>query len=449
MTVENQTFEVNAPTSASTFIYSFSPIVLFAKDDLQVIITNNTTGVETTLTRGTGATNYAVVVSKFPGTGSITYPANGITEAGTGSILNMKRVLTLEQATDLENQGGYFPDTLEQQLDKGIMIDLQQQEEIDRTFKASPGESTLTILTVPNTSTVTGAANLGLSADHTKLEFNVSAGTLPDPVSVARGGTGANTASAGLTALGGIGAATTDTLTNKTFDANGTGNSLSNVDVADLANGTDGELITWNASAVPSTVAVGASGQVLTSAGAGSPPTFQTVAANTLEFVSTTAITAATTIEVNNLEIGYDYIIQLEAFSLTDDSQTLEMRFSDDGIPNYESDAGDYQWAHQEQSGSTRNNSATSINLSSNSGNDANSYSSLSITLINPMGTSEKTTCRFIGHRLDVNFEMVSINGAGLFLQGTNNVTDVQLFWSGGSTFKAQGDITVWRRKRS
>ena len=55
-----------------------------------------------------------------------------------------------------------------------------------------------------------------------------------------------------------VGRATTDTLTNKTFDANGTGNSLSNVDVADLANGT------------------ATSGQVLTSNGAGVAPAFQT-----------------------------------------------------------------------------------------------------------------------------------------------------------------------------
>ena len=65
------------------------------------------------------------------------------------------------------------------------------------------------------------------------------------------------------------------TLTNKTFDANGTGNSLSNVDVADLANGTDGELITWDANAAPATVAVGTSSHVLTSNGAGAAPTFQ------------------------------------------------------------------------------------------------------------------------------------------------------------------------------
>ena len=68
----------------------------------------------------------------------------------------------------------------------------------------------------------------------------------------------------------------TTTLTNKTFNANGTGNSLSNVDVADLAAGTDGQLITWGADAAATTVATGDSGQILTSAGAGSPPSFQT-----------------------------------------------------------------------------------------------------------------------------------------------------------------------------
>jgi len=75
-----------------------------------------------------------------------------------------------------------------------------------------------------------------------------------------------------------VGKATTDTFTNKTFDANGTGNSLSNVDVADLASGTDGELITWDASGDPATVAVGTSGQILTSNGAGAAPTFQAAA---------------------------------------------------------------------------------------------------------------------------------------------------------------------------
>jgi hypothetical protein len=74
-----------------------------------------------------------------------------------------------------------------------------------------------------------------------------------------------------------ITSSSTTTFTNKTFDANGTGNSISNIDIADLANGTDGEIPTWDAAGAATTVAVGTSGHVLTSGGVGVAPTFQAV----------------------------------------------------------------------------------------------------------------------------------------------------------------------------
>ena len=50
------------------------------------------------------------------------------------------------------------------------------------------------------------------------------------------------------------------------------------VTVAQLADGTDGELITYDSSGVAATVAVGTTGDVLTSNGAGAAPTFQAAA---------------------------------------------------------------------------------------------------------------------------------------------------------------------------
>jgi len=58
---------------------------------------------------------------------------------------------------------------------------------------------------------------------------------------------------------------------------NASGQKLSSkgkVPVADLANGTDGELITWGTDAVATTVAAGTSGHVLTSGGADAVPAF-------------------------------------------------------------------------------------------------------------------------------------------------------------------------------
>ena len=50
------------------------------------------------------------------------------------------------------------------------------------------------------------------------------------------------------------------------------------VTLAKMASGTDGNIITYDASGNPAAVATGTAGQVLTSAGAGAPPTFVTAA---------------------------------------------------------------------------------------------------------------------------------------------------------------------------
>ena len=52
------------------------------------------------------------------------------------------------------------------------------------------------------------------------------------------------------------------------------------VTLAKMASGTDGNIISYDASGNPVAVATGNAGQVLTSAGAGSPPTFATVSAS-------------------------------------------------------------------------------------------------------------------------------------------------------------------------
>lgn len=81
----------------------------------------------------------------------------------------------------------------------------------------------------------------------------------------------------------GLTAGTVTTNANLTGIVTSTGNATAIADkaiaIAKLADGTDGELITWDASGVITTVAVGTSGQVLTSNGAGAAPTFQDAAA--------------------------------------------------------------------------------------------------------------------------------------------------------------------------
>jgi len=174
MTVATQTKSVTANGNDSATTFSFSPIVIFASTDL-VVTRVNAAGVETVLSEGSTSTTYSVSVSSYPGTGSITYPASGGTPLPTGESLVMKRVLTLEQQTDLENQGGYDAEVLETQLDKLLMIDLQQQEEIDRSMKMPIGQgaSVSAELPVPVADRV-----LGWNSDGDALVNNANAGDL-------------------------------------------------------------------------------------------------------------------------------------------------------------------------------------------------------------------------------------------------------------------------------
>jgi hypothetical protein len=140
MTVETQVKKVQATGNGSATTFSFSPVVIYAATDLVVTKTTTATGVDEILTLGTGANQYEVnpTGGVYPATGSIEYPASGSggTVLTSAFTLTIARVMTVEQATDLENQAGYFPDTLEQQLDKMVMIDLQLEENLDRSLKA-------------------------------------------------------------------------------------------------------------------------------------------------------------------------------------------------------------------------------------------------------------------------------------------------------------------------
>ena len=172
MTVTNQTKSVTGNGNGSATLFSFSPMVL-PDDSSQIVVTHrDADGVETVLSEGTGASAYAVVVTSYPGTGSIRYPEDEVTPMPSGESITMKRVLTLEQQLNLENQGGYNPDTTELQLDRTIMLLLQQQDGLDRVIKA-PDTDISPSMVLP---TSTARANRFLAFD---ANGDVTVGTNP------------------------------------------------------------------------------------------------------------------------------------------------------------------------------------------------------------------------------------------------------------------------------
>lgn len=191
---------------------------------------------------------------------------------------------------------------------------------------------------------------------------------------------------AGAPTSGGVTASSTDTFTNKTIDANGTGNSISNIDVADLANGTDGELITWDATGAPAVVATGTATHVLTSNGVGTAPTFQAAAGGggSLVHISTATLSATSTVDFVDgtggvvLDGTYDRYIFTFNNIISSASSTLLIRMSTDTGSTFPSASGDYKWVEQ------------SVNTSSavSAGTDG----STTATEIRPLGASFLTS---------------------------------------------------------
>ena len=140
MTLTTQSPKEIKSGNGSTTVFSFTFVINQASD--LTVIKTTTAGVESTLSEGSGTSNYSVSVSAYPGNGSITFPASGSTKLASGEKLTLKRIVDVDQDTDLVNQGAWKPSQVEDAFDYSRMIDLQQQEEMDRALKFATSADT-------------------------------------------------------------------------------------------------------------------------------------------------------------------------------------------------------------------------------------------------------------------------------------------------------------------
>ena len=118
------------------------------------------------------------------------------------------------------------------------------------------------------------------------------------------------------------------------------------ITLAKLAGGTDGELITWDASGNPAAVGAGTSGHFLKSQGAGSVPVFAADNKGALTFINTTDISDAATYNFTAVSASsYDgYGLFLQNVIPATDAVQMFFRTSTDGGSSYDADASDYGW---------------------------------------------------------------------------------------------------------
>ena len=118
------------------------------------------------------------------------------------------------------------------------------------------------------------------------------------------------------------------------------------VTLAKMASGTDGNIISFDASGNPVAVATGSAGQVLTSAGAGAPPTFATAGGGAgMEFiVSSGAISNAASVTFTQFDASkYDhYAFYFQHIIPVTDNVFLFGHHSTDGGSSFDTTSGDY-----------------------------------------------------------------------------------------------------------
>ena len=172
MTINSTTRKTNpfvGNGSAHTFPFAFK---VFTDADIVVKKLEASTSIETTLTLGLN-NDYIVTLNadqnSNPG-GSVTLKSGGNNQnlASGFSIVITSAVEPL-QGTDLTNQGGFFPEVINDALDKAIIIHQQQQTELDRGIKFS---LTNTIGSLEITENAAARANKVLGFDNLG-EFNV------------------------------------------------------------------------------------------------------------------------------------------------------------------------------------------------------------------------------------------------------------------------------------
>jgi hypothetical protein len=141
--------QANGNGSATAFPFAFK---VFAAADLAVYLTNLSTGVEQLLVLNT---DYTVILNPdqnySPG-GTVTIPGGTVNVPAVvpnGTRVTISSAVPFLQPTDLSNQGGFYPDVINDALDRATIL-IQQLQNLTARLLIAPTTDGTGNLTIPN-----------------------------------------------------------------------------------------------------------------------------------------------------------------------------------------------------------------------------------------------------------------------------------------------------------
>ena len=226
--------------------------------------------------------------------------------------------------------------------------------------------------------------------------------------------------------------------------------------LAKMAQGTDGNLISYDASGNPVAVATGNDGQVLTSTGAGSPPVFENAAGGAWSKLVTTTVSSNTAaVEFNSTYLNSTYrdyrIIISDMHHSTGSGAYPELQIGNGSsyITN-----GDYRFAMRAFKSDASTNQEVSqatsqfkLSADTIAGNDSNKKSSFEITMFDPLSTSSFFTLQATGSFIATSGDLACGQYGGGFFNGQQGtaINLVKIFMNTGSI--NAGTFTLYGRK--
>jgi len=221
------------------------------------------------------------------------------------------------------------------------------------------------------------------------------------------------------------------------------------VTLAKLAAGTDGELITWDASGDPAAVAVGTSTHVLTSNGAGAAPTFQAAAAGgAWNIIDTEVASTSASVILTGMDSTYAcYVVKCSAVRVSTDNSALHFQIGNSGGILTGSD---YSYALL-KCGPPANNPLAAGNVdafefvpitASTIGNAATEGVSATIEINTALDTNAQISMLFKSYAIDSAQEPFFQTGGSTYTATAGQVTQCKLFPHLG-TFTT-GRFTLW-----
>ncbi|MCP4989728.1 MAG: hypothetical protein GY928_27830 [Colwellia sp.] len=173
MTVTNKTNKVTELGNDVKVAYTFG-FKVTNEADLEVYKVNTTTLVATLQTI---TTNYTVSLNTVTEGGTVTYV---VAPTSTENSF-IKRVMDFDQQTDVPTEGNIPEDSLNNEFDKGCMLDIQLEEELGRALKFATTSELTSIILPEGTSASNRALNyIRWDTAGTALELSTSSSSTLD-----------------------------------------------------------------------------------------------------------------------------------------------------------------------------------------------------------------------------------------------------------------------------